>query len=452
MKILLKIAASILVFVPGLLFVTIKEIDRTPYQEGDFYSETISTLDSIQNFFEDLSDTDSLLIGHSKISITPAAIVPLAGYGARDPKEYDRILDSAFVRTLVFQSGEKKQVLISADLLIIHPELRKRVEERLKPEWKAEELFFTATHTHSGHGGWAPGVVGKLFAGEFDEKHLDFLADRISEAVLHTETSGAASIQYGEMAVNDHVKNRLVGNEGTEDPWLKVVSIKTSEWKGLFTTFSAHATCLGADSRRFSGDYPAELCDQLERKVDFAAFAAGAVASMGPETVATDDSVQVMELATSLSEQVEILSYMGMGELPTSPLRSFRVPIYLRDPSFKISKKLALRPWLFERLVGSSPVYISVFQLGKILIIGFPGDFSGELALPLYEEARNLGYQLMITSFNGGYIGYVPRDEWFDLDKYETRTMSWYGPDTGAYFSEITLRILNLIQTHDGNH
>lgn len=436
----------------GTLLLTLRLINRTPYSQSDFYQETLAALDSIEGVIEWQLDVDSLEVGYSKISITPATVVPLAGYGARDPKEYERIQDSAFVRTLVFQSGERKQALISADLLLIHPEQRKRVEERLKPNWKAEELFFTATHTHSGHGGWAPGAVGKLFAGEFDEKHLDFLTDRISVAVLQVETSGGASIQYGEMAVNDHVKNRLVGNEGTEDPWLKVVSIKTSEWEGLFSTFSAHATCFGADSRRFSGDYPAELCEQLEREVDFAAFAAGAVASMGPEIMAYEDSIQILELATSLSEQVKFLSHIGMGQLPTSPLRSFRVPIYLRDPSFKISKNLALRPWLFERLVGSSPVYISVFQVGKILIIGFPCDFSGELALLLYEEARNLGYQLIITSFNGGYIGYVPKDEWYDLDKYETRTMSWYGPDTGAYFSEITLRILTLIQTHDGNH
>jgi hypothetical protein len=76
--------------------------------------------------------------------------------------------------------------------------------------------------------------------------------------------------------------------------------------------------------------------------------------------------------------------------------------------------------------------------------LGFPCDFSGELAVFLYEYAQKQGLNLIITSFNGGYIGYVPHDQWYDINKYETRTMTWYGHDTGDYLTEIAKRIIDL--------
>ena len=50
----------------------------------------------------------------------------------------------------------------------------------------------------------------------------------------------------------------------------------------------------------------------------------------------------------------------------------------------------------------------------------------------------------MITSFNGGYMGYVTKDEWYDEDLYETRTMNWYGPYNGAYFEELIEGIIEI--------
>lgn len=437
-KVLIRIVIA-LGFVSGILFVTIKAIDKTPYRASAHYSRTIRELDSV----DWLKPADTLKVGFSKVSITPKSPVPLAGYGARKPKEFDNLQDSCFVRTVVFESGNVRVAFISAELLIIHPEVRLEVERKLAPDWKPDELFFTATHTHSGYGGWAPGIVGALFAGGFNESHVDFISDKIAEAVNSATPQKSLRLLYGELAVHDHVKNRLVGSTGEIDPWLKVIKLATDDRTGFLTTYSAHATCLGVDSRAFSGDYPSRLMNLLEKKSDFAAFAAGAVGSMGP--VAGSDSSKIDDISRDLAEQVFLLENIGMAEMPQNPMRSFRIPIYPGDPAFKISESLALRPWLFRLLVGEYPVYISVLQIGELLILGFPCDFSGELALPLYKEARQNGLHLIITSFNGGYMGYVPKDKWYNLDKYETRTMSWYGPNTGAFFSEIASQIINRV-------
>ena len=125
-------------------------------------------------------------------------------------------------------------------------------------------------------------------------------------------------------------------------------------------------------------------------------------------------------------------------------IRSFRIPVELRKPAARVSKNLNTKNWIFNQLYGEYDSEISVLQLNDLLLIGLPCDFSGELAVPLYDYARSKGLNLILTSFNGGYIGYVVKDEWYDLDKYETMSMSWYGKDNGAYFSELITRLIDL--------
>jgi hypothetical protein len=51
----------------------------------------------------------------------------------------------------------------------------------------------------------------------------------------------------------------------------------------------------------------------------------------------------------------------------------------------------------------------------------------------------------MINSFNGGYVGYITDDKWYDrtdINTYETYTMHWYGPYNGTYFSKLIKEII----------
>ncbi len=63
----------------------------------------------------------------------------------------------------------------------------------------------------------------------------------------------------------------------------------------------------------------------------------------------------------------------------------------------------------------------------------------------LVIDAEKEGFNLIVTSFNGGYIGYVTEDKWYDRNKYETRAMNWFGPYNGAYFSEYIRRVLEIL-------
>ncbi len=404
-------------------------------------------MDSLESGMQPL-EFDSLSTGWSKVSITPETVLPLAGYGARDPMEFEQIHDSVFVRALVFDNGLTKKAIISADLLIIHPEVTRALKEKLKKTtWTLNDILLTATHTHSSLGSWAPGMVGKMFAGAYDPGVVEWLSGRISQALAEAEDNATTGlIGYGELSVPDMIRNRLVGSEGTTDPLLKVILARNSRGLAIHGIYGAHATCLDHNFRDISADYPAAYYQAFKEDtlVKYAGFSAGAVASMGPADIDRQQWAKAEIIGNNLAEQTKLLQMLGPPMHQKAGLRSFEIPFELREPHMKVSKNLILRPWLFKTFVGDYSTSISCLQINDILFIGLPCDFSGELAVQLHQYARSKNLNLIITSFNGGYIGYVPDDRWYDLDKYETRTMSWFGFDNGAYFSEVITRIIDI--------
>lgn len=447
MKIFFKVFGGFLLLLLVLAVSTITRIDRTPYQQLTFYAEMDQRLDSLAENYQLPQDSSTFQIGWSKLSITPARPLPLAGYGARDPKQMTGIHDSSFVRTVIFKKGQNKAAFITADLLIVHPEVSRRVFSSLPAGWKPGEIYFTASHTHSGLGSWGPGLVGNLFAGPYEPEVVESLSNIIVSSInAASDQLDEGGVAYGDTVVDELVRNR-VRKEGTVDSSLRLLLLRSGSRTGLVNFFGAHATCFSDDFHKLSGDYPSKLNKLLEKDslIDFAAYGAGAVGSMGPGGTYSGQAC-VDFLSENLKSQIDLFMLMaGANTQQPDYMRSFRLQLPFGKPQFKISRDFAVRPYIFRQAFGDYQNHISILSLGKTLLIGMPCDFSGELAIPLYRKARNLGLNLIITSFNGDYMGYVIRDEWYDLPSYEARTMSWYGPDTGSYLSEVASRIIDII-------
>lgn len=428
----------------------LQPVDRTPYQEEVYFEKMMSRIDSMYKDRAALAKSDTLLIGWSSVNITPNEVVPLAGFGGRNPKEFESVKDSIYIRTIVFDDEKQRAAYVSADLLIIPPEVTKHLKQMLpKMGWKIEQVFLSATHSHSSIGGWAPGLVGNMLAGTYDQKLPIALAEQIIESIRQASGKLASGhFSYNELQVPGLVKNRLTKSEGEIDPNFKIMGLKSGDLSAYLTSYAAHATCLSRHSHDLSGDFPARLVANLEKEdsIDFALYTAGAVGSMGPRTIEADDEYEeVIDFGDKLTEYVRLLELLEPTYVADVSLDFWRIPLEIRAPMVKISRNIALKPWLFHFFFGEYPIELSFLQLGNTIFIGLPGDFSGELALPLYESARKKGLNLVINSFNGGYIGYIIKDQWYDLSKYEARTMSWYGPDNGAYISNVINKIINKI-------
>jgi neutral ceramidase len=104
-----------------------------------------------------------------------------------------------------------------------------------------------------------------------------------------------------------------------------------------------------------------------------------------------------------------------------------------------------VRPWLFRTFFGEYPSTLTALRIGPVVMLGTPCDFSGELSPAIDSAAAKLGLRSIITSFNGGYIGYITRDEFYDRDHYETQIMNWFGPGNGAYLSEDMIKMMSIL-------
>ena len=441
-KILLKVIGSFFLILLLVIATMITTMDQTPYKQMPYYKQWKSLIGKVN---KDTAHTETFKAGWAKVNITPASPTPMAGYGNRRGKPYISVHDSVYVRAMVIDNGVTQAAIIAADLLIIPPTVTKILQARLtEKEIPFDHVFFGATHTHNSVGGWGTGISGLFFSGKYDQKNVDKIAEAIFQAIVQAKAKlEPAKLAYMESVDKADIQNRLVGEEGGVDPEIRSVGFITdSGEKAILASYGAHSTVIQSKNMVLSRDYPGVLIDSLENgRYNFAMYMAGAVGSMAPVEKGSDDFDEMKNQAFGV--QQALLASDTVSQSKQAFLQSLTIPLPLRDPSPRLTMDIVLRSWAFKKAFGEYPVFVKALRIGNILMVGMPCDFSGELVAGLDAYAKTKGLNLMVTSFNGGYIGYITHDKYFDRDKYETKTMSWYGPYNGAYLQEVIRDIID---------
>ena len=441
-KILLKIIGLLLLFIVIAIASVITTMDKTPYKEMAYYKEWKALIGEVKP--DTIVSTDSLKVGWAKVNITPSSPTPMAGYGNRRGKPYVGVHDSLFIRAMVIEKGGVQSAIIAADLLIIPPTVTQILREKLTASpIPYDQVFFGATHSHNSVGGWGTGISGLFFSGKFDQATVDRLAEAIFQAIVKAkEQVGPAQVMYLESRDSLNIRNRLVGAEGGIDPEVRSIAfVKNSGESAILSSYAAHSTVIDSRNMKLSRDYPGVLVDSLEKHYNFAMYLAGAVGSMGPVEKGTDDFDEMKNQAFGIQQAIFASDTIKETEEPV--VRAITIPLPMRDPSPRLTMDIVLRPWAFRKAFGEYPIFVKALRIGNVLMVGMPCDFSGELVAGLDAYAKTKGLNLMVTSFNGGYIGYITHDKYFDRDEYETKTMSWYGPYNGAYLQEVIKDIID---------
>lgn len=434
----LRAVAWILGVLLFLVLALFTRMDRTHYGQMDYYKNTLAAIDSIPL---NSSESDVWLAGWSKVNTTPNNPVNLVGYKPRGA--YTFVQDSSFIRSLAVSNGEKSVVFLSYELMIIHPVLHNRIKEAIAREnIPLDFIYMTATHTHSGMGGYMPGLAGKLAFGGYDEKVMQLLEDNtllsIKSAIHQMDT---VNLNYRVSPTENLVANRLVAEDPVDPLVRQLVFTKKTGEKGMFLTYAAHSTTQNSKFRGLSGDYPHYLMDHFEKNgFDFSLFAAGAVGSHKP--LAEGNSPDHVEAySRKLFDQInEYESKLILEEDARLSFASF--PLFLRKPHYRIAQNIRLRPYIFNALFGDTNAHFDLMQLGNILLVSSSGEISGIFMQEWEKYASEHGLQLIITCFNGGYIGYITPDKYYDTSHYEVRDMNWFGPYNGAYFDEILQKFI----------
>jgi hypothetical protein len=453
MKRLFKIVGivllSLLVLLLLVFFLGTSRVDTTPYFEEAYYKNTMKRLDSARAAMTETSAP--VFAGFSKVSITPRLSdevdvatgsfksVPLAGYGGRAGKSATGIHDSVFVMATALRIGEQTVVLVASDLLIMPPNVVDSVTAMLRSKGiSREQVFYSATHTHSSVGAWGPGYVGEIFAGKEDHDIIRWLVQQTAKSIeIAIADLKPAKIATGTFPVAKYTRNRLIGKTGTKNNDFTYIVLEQVEGKkAILGSYSAHATVLSEENFEVSGDYPGYWARKMELSFDHAMFFAASVGSQGPTGDGTgfERAKNVGEaLADSLTARlsgVELKDNINLSYL------SLKMDI----PTFKIrlTTKRDLVPALSKHLLPfSNNVYLQALKIGDLLWVTTPCDFSGEFALQLKNSLASYGYHANVTSFNGSYVGYIVPGRYFYLDEYEPRIMGWFGPNMGEYTFEM---------------
>lgn len=418
--------------------VTLTTVDRAPIQDQDFYKETLERLDETTFSY---SQGETWIAGWSSVNMTPAEPAALVGYAPRG--KYEFVQDSSYVKALTLSNGKTRIAWLNYELLIVHPTLATQLQSAIKEaELPLDQVIFTATHTHSGMGGYMPGPMGEIAFGGFEQRVVDLMvSSSLSALQTAIASQDTVTITYRKSDAGDLVANRFV-KEGPKDPFVRqLIFTKKTGKKATFLTYSAHATAMTTKFMGLSGDYPFYLTKNLESgEFDFAMYAAGTVGSHRPMRPGnTPDMVELYahQLDSTLNLRMTYFSTVKNHRIKTGYL-----PISLREPHLRITDNLRLRPWLFNYLLGETNAHLDITQVGNTLMIASSGELSGVFYEKWEELAQSKGLNLIITTFNGGYIGYITPDELYDENFHEVREMNWYGPGNGRYFDEMVIKII----------
>lgn len=429
-------------FVAGALLMLallmVGPIDRTPLEQQEFYQQSRRMLDAIS--VVEKSPTSSTKVGWASVNITPDHPMPMAGYRLRE--RFESIHDSLYANVLVLDNGNATVGIVSVDLLLFPPSIFKKLQPLVQPDF--DFLYVGATHTHNGVGGWEPSVGGQLAEGDYDSAWVNATVRKIHRALLEAKTTRLPSrMAYGESDASELVENRLMPSLLTDRKLRSIRIARSDSSTALFYTFSAHANIINKKSTALSADYPGEVNRLLaEQGYSFSMYMAGMVAShrtnYSAEYTPVNEFTLVELYSKELARRLAYTRYTTIQD--TTTIRMATMPITFGPSQLRIAEDWRVRPWIFNAAIGPLQGNLSLLSIGSIRLVGTPCDFSGELYTQYFSGETE---PLLITSFNGGYVGYITEDSKYTKStRTEVRNMNWVGPYHGKYFAELVQELL----------
>lgn len=439
LRVSVRVALVLVAIIVISAIASLDTVDYAPYFRTPYYKQTTGRFKAIAA--TNAPVRGELQAGFGRAKLTPQLKLPLAGYGDRHGKLAISVHDDLFVKAVALQVGDRIGIMFGIDALIVPREVSDAATERLGKEFHLarDQLYFSASHTHCGIGGWGEGIVGEMFAGKFDPHARAWFTECVVQAAR--EAMGdlkLAELGRGSFTASEFIRNRLIGELGKVDPEFSFIAIKQNGKTNILGSYSAHATVQSGRVMEFSADYPGCWQRAVEEVIGGSAiFFAGGVGSQGP--VAPSGNFE------GADKMGRALARKLLAELPHTQFTNaiafeiFGLNVAMPSLNARLTDSIRLRPWLTRKLLPSSAgdSFVQGFRLNDSIWLSTPCDYSGELALGIKDHLRARNFSGVVTSFNGDYIGYVIPGRYYHMNGYEPRVMSFYGPYVPDYLDEL---------------
>jgi neutral ceramidase len=454
-----KILAAVVALVAGAVVLFLVVIGPWPvyndtgFTKSEYYQKAIAAIEEETAKASITKDPGRFKAGWATRIMTPDVGVPMGGYGARpNDKKSTGVRDELMARAIAISDGVNVVVLLGLDMLIVPPNIADMTITKVSEQvpLTGNNIYFTASHTHCGPGGFAPGLASKISGGDYDPKVPNFLSSVFADAIIAAYNDmKPALVAHGNINAEQYIRNRT--RDAEVDGTLNYMIVQQEDGKQCYVTrFSAHPTIFDDDMLEFSAEFPGEFARYIEQKTKATAiYLGGAVGSMSPRA---PDAPSRTEKVAAFGQAVGDLLLNNLPEPDFQAygnVASVGVPVGVPPVQVRpISPKWRLSPFA-AKILGVPPEgRIQGARIGNMLFIGLPFDVSGELAREWRQHAAEQGWDLWVTGFAGAYLGYLSPDRYYyetddkgHLD-YETGLMSWIGPNAEAYFGSLMNKII----------
>jgi neutral ceramidase len=217
----------------------------------------------------------SFQVGAGIYDITgPAAELGMMGYAMLEQKTagiHQRLRARAFV--ISSPCNGKRVAFVSADAGQIFQGVKQQVVERLRARYGTvysdANVLLSATHTHSGPGGFSHYALYNLTVLGYDKQNFEAIVDGIVQAIAQAHTNlatGSIRIASGDLLnaslnrspeaylYNPSSERSLYSYDTDKKMTLLRLQSSTGAEVGALNWFAVHATSMGNDNKLISGD------------------------------------------------------------------------------------------------------------------------------------------------------------------------------------------------------
>jgi hypothetical protein len=378
--------------------------------------------------------------GFSRVKITPAAPLPLAGYAGR-AKPFEGVHDEIFVKTLALEDGGgRRALLITADHIGWGAEIAVPLAEELvrRTGLPREAILLNASHTHS-----APRLTltpgARSGVSEADAlrcvEYTKGLQEKTVEAAVRAIADlGPAKLSWGKGSAG-FVTNRRqrtergivlgVDPDGPVDRSVPVLRIDAPDGRlrGIVFGAACHNTTLTGQNLHVSGDYAGAAQARLEAAQAgiTAMFVLGCGGDANPNPRGTRELA--VQHGEALGREVWRVANEEKRAAIPGPLSTALAMVDLPFKTLERAEmeKLAAGPGplaqtarqMVEFLDAGAPLPrryrapVAVWKFGRDLtLVGLPGETVVDYALAVEKLADPA--RLWVAGYCNDKIGYLP--------------------------------------------
>ncbi len=379
-------------------------------------------------------------------SVTPEPLLPVSG-GIGPSHPTTRKLGDLTVRALVFEDGDTRVAIVSADFLGFPSVLGNKVRGAIK-SIPGENVLIGATHTHSAPDcyGFPDGKGGT----SSDPKYVEFVCVRMAEAI----NEAISKLQPVDLKIaTDEAKGKIAYNYYADqlyDPRCHVIQALDASGKPIATlvNYAVHPEVLGADLGICSPDLIGPLYDRI------AASGGGTGIFMNSAQggmVTADNRVSGGNEARTWEECKRIGTLLADEALrivqnatvqPTPKLQCFARPLQLPVDSPQMRALIRLMPGYRAGQADSVTAQLNLVNLGNAQILTIPGE-----ALPnigFYLKRKMHGEHNLLFGLTNDAYGYIlTREDYDSFKRYSYVSRTSLGERTGTILVDEALNFVN---------